>query len=73
MAEISDTEEKKKRSHSITPAGLVSVMRRFEGTESLQDRPRSGGIRFSEARTSRVVSQMNTLKEQSTSGVLVPV
>ena len=33
---------KKKRSGPVTPAGLISLMRRFEETGSLKDRPRNG-------------------------------
>ena len=48
-------------------------MRHFEETGCLQNRPRNGAERLSEARTSSVVSEMNTLRKQSTSAVKVPM
>ena len=48
-------------------------MRRFEETGCLKNRPHNGAARLSEVRTSSVVSQMNTLRKQSTSGVPEPL
>ena len=63
----------KKKSGPIFSEGLILLVQCFEQTESIQDRPRSGGPWLSEVRISRVVSQMNTLREQSRSGLPVPV
>jgi hypothetical protein len=60
-------ERLKKGSGPITPAGLVSLVRRFEETGTLCHRPRSGVPRLSEIRTPDVTSLMGTLREQSTS------
>ena len=58
-----------KESGIIIPAGLIFLIRRFEETGCLQNRPRSGTPGLSEVRTSSVVSQMNILRKQSMSGV----
>ena len=61
------TEENEKR--VITSTGLIPLTWCFEKTRCLQNRPRSGAPRLSEVRTSSVISEMNTLREESTSGV----
>ena len=68
----------KKRSGSVTPAGLIALMLCFEETRSLQDWSREsvyriGAPRLAEVRTSSKVSQMNNLREQSMNGLPVPV
>ena len=64
------TEKKMKKGPGpITPAGLNFLKRRFEETGCLQNQNHSGTPLLSEVRTSSVVSQMNTLRKQTTSRV----
>ena len=68
------TEKKlKKGSGPITSAWPISLARHLQETGCLQNRPRSGAPHLSEVRTCNVVSQMNTLRKQSPSGVSAPV